>query len=118
MSTTTLQPSSHQSSTVRPGSVRLTRRGRLVVLALALGLLLLTGFALATGSVATSEAGAPEPTQVVVVGSGDTLWDIAAEAAAVSGTDDVRDMVGEIQELNGLESGMLQAGQDLRVPLG
>ena len=35
---------------------------------------------LGAGSVATGEAGTPEPTRVVMVEPGDTLWGIAAEA--------------------------------------
>ncbi len=42
-----------------PGPVRLTRRGRLVVLGLALLLVVLVGVVLAGGSMATSEKGTP-----------------------------------------------------------
>jgi LysM repeat protein len=97
----------------RPGSVRLTRRGRLVVLALAVLAILLVGFVLAGGSVATSEPGTPEPTRVVMVGAGDTLWDLAAD---LSDDGDVRGMVDHIKRLNALDSGMVTAGQRLLVP--
>jgi LysM domain len=96
-------------------AVRLTRRGRLVVLTLALLTVLAVGFLLASGSVATDEPGTPAPTKVVLVGSGDTLWDIAA---GVADDGDVRAMVDEIEKLNALESGMVVAGQKLVVPLG
>jgi LysM repeat protein len=99
--------------TARPGVVRLTRRGRLVVLAVAVLAVLAVGFVLAGGSVATGEAGTPEPTHVVMVGSGDTLWDIAA---GLSDDGDVRAMVDRIQRLNALDSGMVVAGQRLLVP--
>jgi hypothetical protein len=95
------------------GGVRLTRRGRLVVFVLALVVVLSVGILLASGSVATGERGTPEPTRVVMVGTGDTLWAIAAEVAADG---DIRGMVDRIEELNALESGMLTAGQKLRVP--
>ncbi|CAI9416254.1 LysM peptidoglycan-binding domain-containing protein [Nocardioides sp. T2.26MG-1] len=98
----------------RPGSVRLTRRGRLVVLAIAVFAILTVGFVLAGGSVATSDSGTPEPTRVVMVGAGDTLWDIAA---GLSGDGDVRAMVDHIQRLNALDSGMVTAGQRLLVPV-
>ena len=98
----------------RPGSLRLTRRGRVVVFALALALVLGVGLALASGSVATDEAGTPEPTRVVMVDAGDTLWDIAADLAADG---DTRAMVDRIQRLNALEGGMVAAGQRLRVPV-
>ena len=92
---------------------RLTRRGRLVVLAFALLAVLAIGIVLASGAVGTQEAGTPEPTETVMVGTGDTLWDIAADAA---GDGEVRDMVERIKRLNALDSGMVTAGQQLRVP--
>jgi hypothetical protein len=105
MSTIALQP--HQPS------YRLTRRGRLVVLAFALMVVLAIGVALASGAVGTQESGTPTPTETVMVGTGDTLWDIAADAA---GDGDTRAMVERIKSLNALESGMVTAGQRLRVP--
>lgn len=103
----------HWTTAPRRGGVRLTRRGRLVVFVLALVVVLSVGILLASGSVATGERGKPEPTRVVMVGTGDTLWGIAAE---VAGDGDIRGMVDRIEELNALESGMLIAGQKLRVP--
>jgi hypothetical protein len=96
-------------------TVRLTRRGRLVVLALALVTVLAIGILLASGSVATEEPGTPEPTRVVLVGSGDTLWDIAA---GLADDGDVRAMIDRIEKLNALDSGMVVAGQELVVPIG
>ena len=77
---------------------------------------LAAGIFLGAGSVATERPGTPEPTRVVQVGTGDTLWAIAADAAAATGEDDVRAMVDRIERLNALESGMVLAGQRLRVP--
>ena len=92
---------------------RLTRRGRLVVLVFSLFAVMVLGFVLASGAVGTKEGGTPEPTETVMVGTGDTLWDIAADAA---GDGDVREMVDRIKSLNALDSGMVIAGQRLRVP--
>lgn len=97
----------------RRSTVRLTRRGRLVVFVLALTAVLAVGVFLASGSVATGEKGEPVPTRTVMVGSGDTLWAIAAE---IADDGDVRSMVNEIEELNHLESGMVTLGQQLLVP--
>ena len=94
-------------------SYRLTRRGRLVVLTFSLLAVLALGFVLASGAVGSKEGGTPEPTQTVMVGTGDTLWDIAADAAEGG---DVREMVERIKSLNALDSGMVTAGQRLRVP--
>ena len=107
------RPARPQVGMQRSGSVRLTRRGRLVVLTLAVLAILAIGFVLAGGSVATSEPGTPEPTRVVMVGAGDTLWDIAA---GVADGGDVRAMVDHIRDLNALDSGMVTAGQRLLVP--
>ena len=98
---------------VRP-SVRLTRRGRLVVFLGTLMLVLLLGIVWGTGSVATERPGTPEPARVVMVAPGDTLYDLAAEATPEGG--DVAAMVERIQRLNALDSGMLAAGQELRIP--
>ena len=95
------------------GHVRLTRRGRLAVFVVGLLVAVAIAVAFAGGSVATSEKGEPVPTDTIVVGTGVTLWDIAS-ARAEGG--DVRDMMSTIQQLNHLDSGMLVAGQRLRVP--
>lgn len=103
-----------QPAVRRRSSVRLTRRGRVVVVLLALFALLAVGLVVAAGSVATGEAGTPEPTRVVLVGPGDTLWGIASAAADDGGT---AAMMERIEDLNALDSGMLTAGQRLLVPV-
>jgi hypothetical protein len=125
MSTITLSPTTLRTGrparTTRPcgdamaGTVRLTRRGRLAVLLVGLLMLLALGVALGATSVAGERPGTPEPTTIVTVGSGETLWDIAS---AASDGGDVRDMMARIERLNALDSGMLLAGQHLRVPVG
>jgi Tfp pilus assembly protein FimV len=97
-------------------ALRLTRRGRVVVVLLGLTFALVAGIFLGAGSVATERPGAPEPTRIVQVGPGDTLWAIAADAAAATGEDDVRTMVDRIERLNALDGGLVLAGQRLRVP--
>ena len=93
--------------------VRLTRRGRLVVFVVSLLLAFAVGILISAGSVATQEPGLPEPTRVVTVGTGDTLWGISTRLA---GDGDTREMMRRIESLNALESGMLVAGQRLVVP--
>ncbi|GAB2449203.1 hypothetical protein GCM10027062_33090 [Nocardioides hungaricus] len=116
MSTMTATHLPATSPTTTPiTAVRLTRRGRLVVLAVALVAVLAVGLLLASGSVATDEPGTPEPTRVVLVGAGDTLWEIAA---GLADDGDVRAMIDRIERLNALESGMVVAGQQLVVPIG
>lgn len=97
-----------------PAAVRLTRRGRLVVLA-ALVALVFVGLAGFGGeSAATSEKGSPLETRTVEVRSGDTLWEIAA---AVAEPGEVREMVYRIEELNALPGSALAVGQEIAVPV-
>jgi nucleoid-associated protein YgaU len=93
--------------------LRLTRRARRLsaILALAVGVAIGSwlGPLFASGSEDFRLAGV----QSVVVQPGDTLWSIAADAA---GTDDVREVVDRIQELNGLQGSVLMPGQVLELP--
>ena len=107
MSTITLAP--------QLSPVRLTRRGRLVVFVFGVLLAFALGVWFAAGSVATDEAGV-EQVDVVTVAPGETLWDIAADATAATGEGSVGDMVERIQEMNSLDSSMVYAGQELRIP--
>jgi len=95
------------------GSVRLTRRARLlgVVLVLAVGVAIGSwlGPLLAGSDGDLRLAGV----QSVVVQPGDTLWSIAA---GVSGDGDVREVVDRIQEVNGLSGTVLIPGQVLELP--
>lgn len=115
MSTMTFTPTCQTVVPARPvarrSSVRLTRRGRVVVFLLGLAIALVAGFVLATGSTATEH---PESTTVIQVGPGETLWEIARDVAVTGHT---ADMVEHIKDLNDLSGGALQVGQELRVPL-
>jgi nucleoid-associated protein YgaU len=94
--------------------VRLTRRARrfALVLALAAGVALgswlapLLGIGGGGGLRLAGES-------AVVVQPGDTLWSIASP---VAGGGDVRAVVAEIRQLNGLSSARLTPGQTLRLP--
>lgn len=109
-----LRPQRQQA--VRPsGQVRLTRRGRAVVLVFALLVVFAAFVALGGGSVATDEPGTPPATEVIQVTEGQTLWGIASERAEGG---DIREVMREVERLNALESGMLGVGQKLRVPAG
>ncbi len=105
------QPTRPSARPVARGQVRLTRRGRLVVFVGSLLLILGLAFGFGARSAATDE---PEQTRVITVGDGDTLWQIAGDIAPAG---EVRDMVAHIQQLNGMDTGGLQAGQKLVVPV-
>jgi LysM repeat protein len=62
-----------------------------------------------------AEAEAPQETVEYVVAAGDTLWQIAGH---VPHEGDVRGVILEIQDLNGLESGTIYPGQVLLLPAG
>ena len=110
MSTMTIAP-----NTLSTPSLRLTRRGRLVVFTAGLLLVLALGVLWGSGSVATEQPGVGEQTLVVQVEPGDTLYDLAAR---ITTDGDVNAMVERIEDLNRLETSMLYAGQKLRVPVG
>jgi hypothetical protein len=92
--------------------LRLTRRGRVVVLVL---LVLLTSLASAvlftSASRADNQPAGPAPT--VVVQRGDTLWDIAARAMPRR---DGQAAVAELRRLNGLGDYGVHPGDVLILP--
>jgi len=112
--TRTARPAEPTRRTAPAAAVRLTRRGRLVLFLGTLALLLAGGVFFGAGAVGTEQAGTPEPSTIVTVAPGETLWSIAAETSEGG---DVRDVMAEIEELNALETPVLQAGQRLRVPV-
>ncbi len=95
------------------GELRLTRRGRVVVLLAFLALVMGAVLALGGYSAASDTSGPAAPTRTVVVEDGDTLWGIAAQLA--EGVD-VRETVHELEELNALPGPELVEGQRLAVP--
>jgi nucleoid-associated protein YgaU len=113
-----------RTRTARPGAVRLTRRGRLVVT----GLVMLAAIVTATllwvsvaGSVQAASRGGVAPRSPyqgmtrVVVQPGQTLWSIAvaAEPSANAWT-----VIQQIVEVNALNGPQLYAGEQLWVPRG
>ena len=113
------KPQAHQVqprvSKPAPRAVRLTRRGRVVIvltfLAVALALMVPYG----GWATATLTGGTPEPVRIVEVHPGDTLYGIAGDLAEPG---HVREMVNRIQELNSLPGGQITEGQKLAVPKG
>jgi Tfp pilus assembly protein FimV len=96
-------------------SVRLTRRGRVVVFLFAFVLVAAVAVGLAAGSAAIRDGGGAPAVDVITVAPGDTLWDIASDTAAATGGD-VRGAMEQIQQLNTLDGSLVYAGQQLRVP--
>jgi LysM repeat protein len=92
--------------------LRLTRRGRAVVLTFLLALASLASVVLfTTASRADNPPVGPAPT--VVVQPRDTLWSIATR---VSSGHDPHAVIAEIRELNGLDGYVVQPGDTLILP--
>ncbi len=97
--------------------LRITERGRRVLLALATAPLAagVVASVLAGGTaIASGEQGEPVVFETVTVMPGDTLWTIAADAAPGV---DPREVVGDIVRLNNLPSAMIQAGSEISIPV-
>jgi LysM repeat protein len=93
--------------------LRLTRRGRLVLL----GLLVVFALGLTAVAAVASSAASPSPqprTTRVVVQPGQTLWGIAV--AQLPGRDP-RAAVQEIRRLSHLSDNAVEVGQELTVPV-
>ena len=95
--------------------LRLTRRGRRLALAVALGAAVALGLVVAPLVEGAGDGGLRlAGDRSVVVQPGDTVWSIAGE---VTGADqDVRTVVDAIEELNDLEGAALVPGQVLELP--
>ena len=97
---------------LRRPALRLTRRGRAVVLAF---FVLLASLASAVVFTTASRASDPDtgPAPTVVVQPHDTLWSIATRTAPRR---DPYAAVAEIQRLNGLDGYVVHPGQTLVLP--
>jgi len=109
------QQLSRPTTGARQVAVRLTRRGKVVVIIAAFAVIALLTLVLGPSVAASDEAGAPRETVTVKVMAGETLWQIAAEA---NPRGDIRDTVDDIVRLNSLPSGSaVQPGMHLAVPV-
>ena len=95
------------------GGVRLTRRGRVVIV---LALLTVAFLAFTLGRIGSSQASTEPASRVpyaqTTIHSGETLWAVALRVAPGH---DPREVVEQIRLLNHL-TGSLQAGQQLLLP--
>lgn len=101
------------SPTLRP-TVRLTRRGRLVVVGVLAALICVAFLAGRSGvSAASTDTSSPAPYAQTTVKPGETLWAVAMRVAPGH---DPRATVDQLRELNHLSSGALLVGQQLLLP--
>jgi len=95
--------------------VRLTRRGKAVVLTLALLVIAILVVMFGPSTSATGNAGTPQQTTMVRVLPGHTLWQIASDA---NPNGDIRATVDDIVRLNSLpNASALQMGSEIAVPV-
>ena len=95
--------------------LRLTRRGKMLVVTLAVIAIGVLAIMWGPSSTAADETGTPQETTSVQVLPGHTLWQIAADANPHG---DIRKTVDEIIELNSLpNASALQMGSEIAVPV-
>ena len=122
MSDTIQVPHRHTAPALRRSSdssrvpVRLTARGRLLlVVVTAVLALAVVGFLTGRSSGNASDSPQPAAQRTIVVQPGQTLWSIAKQVAPGR---DVRETVYEIRKLNGLSDAVITSGQTLVLPAG
>ena len=101
--------------TVPQPAVRLTRRGR-ALLVLLLAALLLVAFSLgqqATQAAGVAGSGAAPQLEQIIVQPGESLWTVAQRVAP---DNDPREVVAQIRRLNNLRGSQVQVGQHLLLP--
>lgn len=95
--------------------LRITRRGRAVLavlIAVPLAVGAIVGGVGALGADGSTTTGSTDYSYVTVH-SGESLWQLAQQLAPKA---DPRDVVADISNLNGLDSGVIQPGQRLAIP--
>ena len=93
--------------------IRLTRRGRRVVAILALIPIAITFLLIGMRGAQASDASVAAMTSTIVVKPGQSLWDVAA---SINPAKDPRETIWVIQQLNGMTTSEVLAGQELIVP--
>jgi hypothetical protein len=106
-------PTAARRAPVTRSRLRLTRRGRVVLMVLPT-LLALSGVLLASAPGVAEASPRVEPARTVVVGTGDSLWTIAERVAPHT---DPRLTVAALERANGLTDGRVAAGATLVLPL-
>jgi len=103
------------TSTAPTSHLRITKRGRAVLLALvAIPVVIVAVLLGLNGGGATAGIeGSSRPLESVTVMAGETLWQIAEDVAPSA---DPRDVVAEITELNQLGAADILPGQKLDIP--
>ncbi len=105
-----IAPRATQLATSR---LRMTARGRRVLVALVVAPVLVLIAALALNSGSATASNESVALTYVSVQQGESLWQLAEQVAP---TADPRDVIDEIESLNHLDSSQIVAGQRLAIP--
>lgn len=105
-------PAPRPAAPARPAPIRLTRRGRIVVVLFLAAVLVVAGWFAGRAVADAATTGSPAAPSVVAR-PGDTLWSIAVRARPDA---DPRVTVGRIIDANGLATPVVQPGQRLILP--
>jgi len=108
------RPAISASAPAPKARLRITARGRAVLLTLVAAPLVAGALAIAMnggGAIATDSSVAPLET--VTVSAGQSLWQLAEQVAP---TADPRDFISDVLDLNRLNSVVIQPGQVLAIP--
>ena len=101
----------HQKPVKQP--IRLTRRGRRVVAFLVLIPVVVAFWLIGAKVAEASDSASAQTTSTVVVKPGQSLWDVAT---SINSDRDPRETIWMIQQLNGMQTSEVLAGQELIVP--
>jgi hypothetical protein len=93
--------------------LRMTARGRAVLLTLLAAPLVVAALAFGLNAGAANGTTSSTPLQKVTVVGGETLWGLAQEIAP---RDDPRDVIADIMSVNRMQTANIQPGEQLSVP--
>lgn len=102
-----------RASAPRAGRLRMTRRGRAVLLAMITTPLVIAALAFGLNAGGATATDSSTPLKSITVSSGESLWQVALKVAPNT---DPRDVIADIMSLNNLTSADLQPGQKLDIP--
>ena len=93
--------------------LRMTKRGRAVLLALVSTPLVIAALALGLNAGAATGTSNSTPLAKITVVGGETLWGVAQQIAPKA---DPRDVIAAIEDVNQLKSADIEPGQQLSIP--
>jgi hypothetical protein len=101
------------STPVLRSHLRLTRRGRSVLLALVATPLVVAAMLIGINAGGASAGSSSTPLTKITVVGGESLWNVAEQIAP---NDDPRDVIADIMSVNQLKSVDIQPGERLAIP--